>query len=456
MTTEQLHNQAAAAEATGELDAATRSLHRALRLSFGVLRLAMLVFVVLFAVSGVFSVNEGEVAVRLRFGRVAAYDGESILEPGGPYFAWPAPIDEVVRVSTTVERLELDRSFWFEMGSGDALKPLDEIRPRAGGLAPGRDGSLLTGDQNIVHARWSVSYRVRTADAAFYLANVGGREHADRLVRYAAEAAIVRIVAQTPVDEFVRGLVQDGAIERNLQARLTQLETGIEVVEVQLRQPTPPLSVRPAFLEVSQAESEKAERIQTAQREWARIHNEVAGAGHAVLMFAIEQYEDARRRNDVARVAVAEEVLTRLLEGQSGAEALREWIATESEAGRSARLGELATEARVSGRVSEIINEAKTLRTETVARARADWERFKRLLPIYTENPVLTRELLVRAAMQEIFSGDVELFVLPENDGKTLELDIDRNPELRKMRDREAHRRRREATRTDVRTGEQK
>ena len=50
------------------LDPAQQSLAEALRLSFGILKITMLALLVVYALSGTFSVGSNEVAVRLRFG----------------------------------------------------------------------------------------------------------------------------------------------------------------------------------------------------------------------------------------------------------------------------------------------------------------------------------------------------------------------------------------------------
>ena len=66
------------------LDAAHQSLADALRVSFWVLKLAMLLLVVVYLFSGVFNVREQEIAVCLRFGRIVGSPGQQVLEPGGP------------------------------------------------------------------------------------------------------------------------------------------------------------------------------------------------------------------------------------------------------------------------------------------------------------------------------------------------------------------------------------
>jgi len=66
----------------GSLDPANQSLADALRMSFRILKLLMLVLVVLYFLSGWFSVKPGENGVILRFGRVlGAGRGEKTVRP---------------------------------------------------------------------------------------------------------------------------------------------------------------------------------------------------------------------------------------------------------------------------------------------------------------------------------------------------------------------------------------
>ena len=75
------------------LDPANQSLSDALRMSFKVLKLVMFILVIAFLFSGVMIVDQREVAVISRFGRLTG-------EPREPGFrlAWPYPIDEQIRV----------------------------------------------------------------------------------------------------------------------------------------------------------------------------------------------------------------------------------------------------------------------------------------------------------------------------------------------------------------------
>jgi hypothetical protein len=150
-------------------DPAQQSLAEALKVSFGILKFAMFGLLVAYCLSGTFSVGSNEVALRLRFGDYVGAPGQRVLERG-TYLAAPFPIEQVIKVDTRPTTIDLNREFWYEItGGGESKESFRSGQARP--LNPIKDGSLLTGDFNIAHARWSLTYRV--ADPEDYITNVG-------------------------------------------------------------------------------------------------------------------------------------------------------------------------------------------------------------------------------------------------------------------------------------------
>ncbi len=206
------------ADEPAELDAANASLAGALSVSFAVLRIVMILLVIVFLLSGFFTVAPDEVAVRTRFGKIMPGPEGDVLTPeGGPYFRWPAPIGQIYRVPTVTQRLQIDDSFVFRAARNSGM-PLNEIS-QGERLQPEYDGALLTADKSIVHARYEVQYKVLPEDAARFVRHIGSvadlqgaddnrllifRE-ANLLVTNAVEQAIVEDVAGTPLGSFLQG-----------------------------------------------------------------------------------------------------------------------------------------------------------------------------------------------------------------------------------------------------------
>jgi regulator of protease activity HflC (stomatin/prohibitin superfamily) len=405
---------------TDDLDPAARSLAEALRVGFFILKAVMVILLVALLLSGTRSVQEGNVAVRLLFGALHGAPGERILEPGGPYLWPPEPIGEFVLVPTTLQRLQLHGpdAFWYHTEPGRELDRHDHgdhLRPTAG-LVPGRDGSLLTTDHNIVHGLWTITYHVRRDAADDFVRHVGGAApvpemlaRATATVRPLAQQAIVAAVARVSADDFVRSGVDREAITRQINERLRQLHAGLAVTQVLLDQAAPPESVQDAFQALARAESDRARTIDEARQEATSTLVSVAGEQHRALLQAIEQYGDLRRQGDAAGVARAEGDIADLLAG-------------------------------ATGEASERLRAATLYRRTVEATIRAEAEEFTRLLPEYRRDPRIVLERRWQDTLQRLLAGDVETFYLPVDPDKELYLEIAGDPRLRDERERRRYR----------------
>lgn len=403
-----LHNPAPASltahgAAQGE-DDNYAAMEDALKSTFRVLKYVMVLMLCAFALSGLYFVEEGSIAIHTRLGRIAGEPGHEIVEPGGPYFALPSPLDEIRIVPTRMQELAIHNSFWFRESETDAKLSLEKQKV-VQALAPEVHGSLLTGDKNIVHARWAVSFRVSRRNekggiqenALLFFRNVGSMERAGILLAAAMERAIIHIVGRTGVNAFYKGDIDTGAIQRLAQRELDELQTGLSITAVSLQDRTVPLATLHAFQAAGQAESEKARQIEKAGQERAQILNRAAGAGHEKLLAALDAYERTRAGGDAKAVNAAESAIDDLM---------------------------LSNE--VGGAVSSIIRSAMTSRTQTVEFVRGASQRFEAMLALHNENPHLYRSRQLQDTIQRIFEGRVESFHLPQQDAKTLYLEVGR------------------------------
>jgi membrane protease subunit HflK len=390
------------------LDPAQQSLAEALRVSFAILKLAMVGLLVAYAFSGTFSVGSNEVAVRLRFGDYVGDPGNRVLERG-TYLAAPFPFEQVVKVDTRPTTLVLDKEFWFETTKDDSGLTRSQMQGRkAQPLHPLRDGSLLTGDMSIVHAKWTITWRV--SDPVAYLTNVGSPAVAEALVRLVSQQGIVQAFAQLTADDVLRGIVNRELAVGLMQRRLDDMRTGLVVDQLALDKVSAPMLVAGSFDAVTSAESDRAGRIVAAQQERARILGETAGEASGPILELISTYEQAVERGDEA-------------------------AAGDAEAAIDAALGDLRIGgAAIGGDVARAINGAKTYRTQVVEQVGAEAQAFRELLPQYTQNPRLVLAKLWEDARETILTGDVETFYTVPGQ---LELQLNRDPELQKERQKE-------------------
>ena len=137
--------------AEDEMVAANRSLADALRLSFVLLSVGMVIVLIAFLASGFTLVRSSEIGVKLFFGRIVGEGNERIVGEG-LCWSWPEPIGRVEKIPTATQVIKID-DFWMYERPEEVDTPLAERTPQSPGLRPGFDGALLTGDRALVHVK---------------------------------------------------------------------------------------------------------------------------------------------------------------------------------------------------------------------------------------------------------------------------------------------------------------
>ena len=198
---------------------------------------------VLYTLSGIAIVRSDEVAVVLRWGRLVG--ATPALQEHGPglLFAFPRPIDQVVRVQV--------KHVW-EVPVTTLANVYDEeaIELNSLTLDPVAQGYALTGDENIVHVQMVARYRVREPAAwAFY------GPKAEDILRVEVTGAMVRSLGEMGVDR----VLSDGRKEliatatRRAQAGLDVAHSGLELSSLELTSLTPPMALVAEFDAVQSA-----------------------------------------------------------------------------------------------------------------------------------------------------------------------------------------------------------
>lgn len=259
-------------------DASTQALSDALKSSFRIVRLLMVVLVFVFLGSGVFTVNPNEVAIKLRFGKPVGVGQEQLLRPG-LHWAFPYPIDEVVRVPVGQSHTVSSTIGWY------SITPEEEAAgqgPMAMGmLRPGVDGYTLTADGNIIHAKATLKFRIRPEAAARYIFDFSNTTN---LLQSVLDNALLRASAE---------FTAEGALYRDkigfsdaVRARITK---GIEdyqlgvLVETDEVLTSAPADVRQAFDEVLTAQQTARARVSEAESYSRGVTNNALGQASAIV-----------------------------------------------------------------------------------------------------------------------------------------------------------------------------
>ncbi len=246
-------------------DPGAAALGDALRLTFRLLRVVLLLAVLAYLASGVFIVPQHERAFVLRFGRPVGVGADRVKGPG-LHWSWPRPFTEIVRVPTERVQSVASRRFWYGRAS-----PFQDMPEDHGSLRPGEDGYALTGDANLLHHRWAVRYNV--SDPYRY---IFGYAQPEQTLLDELDRAVIRVSARFPIDRALRTDVAAfrDAVESELRERLTALDLGVRLQGVDLLGIAPPMPVASAFDRVTQSAQQRDQLISDARAFAVRTANE--------------------------------------------------------------------------------------------------------------------------------------------------------------------------------------
>ena len=209
-----------------------------------VLILLGVVVVVVYFLTGIYSVQPQEMGVVVRFGKVVA-DGV----PPGIHYHLPVPFEKVYKPRTA----EIKQVF---VGSVEGGFP-------SGGL------EMITGDTNVILLQVIVQYAI--SDPVSYLFST---QDPDRLVAYIGEEALARVVGSMGVDDLLttEKLLAQDKIKARIQSVLDAYNAGIEVIGAYFQEISPPVEVAYAFRDVASAREDRN-----------RIINEAEGYSNTIL-----------------------------------------------------------------------------------------------------------------------------------------------------------------------------
>jgi membrane protease subunit HflK len=239
--------------------------------------LILLVIIILW--SSWYTVQPEETAVVQRFGRVQRTSGP------GLHFKIPLGI-ETVRLVPTARVLK--EEFGFR-----SLEAGRQTRSAGGDYS--NESLMLTGDLNVIDVQWIVQFRIE--DPVRYLFKV--REQRETF-RDVTEAVMRRVVGnRLGSDVLTVGRVAVASeVKEEMQKILSDYDTGIRLVTVELQDVTPPDQVKPAFNEVNEARQDLERMVNQAQEQANKLIPRAAGEAKQAIAeaegYATERVNQAR------------------------------------------------------------------------------------------------------------------------------------------------------------------
>ncbi|MHC4558340.1 MAG: protease modulator HflK [Planctomycetota bacterium] len=403
-----------------ELDAAGKSLSEALRISFIILKVIMIVLVVAFLASGFETVDPDEQALVLRFGKIQGVGEKRLLGPG-PHWIFPYPIDEIVKIPVKTQvNLAID-SFWYFQTKQEIISGVNRKVAPDKPLNPVNDGYCLTrsekaseaflaaqkqdgSDYNIVHTKWQLTYQIDNPERFFrniYVEDIKPGDIYFDVITKNITPLLENLFEDTIVTEMVNYTIDEAIssrpairkrIERLLQDKLDKIESGIKVVSVQLTKSECPRQIADAF-EASTKASQTSQKSITEAKSFAEnTINEAAGP------VAFDLLKD---KKSVAELSEQEQQLL--------------W-------------------SQLAGKAREQIAEARAYRTSVVETAKANADYLESLLPEYRQRPKLVIQKIYLDAIEQIMNNaDEKLFIQTAEGikGKEVRVNLNRDPSLK-------------------------
>lgn len=240
--------------------------------------LAIIALLLTYFATGIYSIESGQHALILRFGKVVG----KATSPGINYHL-PPPFEKVIKVH---------------------VRQVQKV------LLKGKRGAVIesyTGDENLMLVRTVVNYDVKEPEK--YLFNVCD---ARLIIESAGQMCLSEELAKLTVDDVMTTgkSVLRLVLKRKIQETLDELGVGVRVISVELTDIAPPQNVSKAFKAVSDAREKKQRIIKEAEGYANTVIPKARGEASSILSqaqaYAKEKTELAQAKTGAFNALYAE------------------------------------------------------------------------------------------------------------------------------------------------------
>ena len=229
---------------------------------------------------GYFTVNPQEAAIVLRFGKITNVYTEDW------HWAFPYPVNRIVRIPRD-RQVMMIKAFWPNPSVN--VPTGEEMAAMAQPIVPGRDGSLITGDANIIHTQWEIVYEISNPEKYFSSClcpddpgspdenmvnplngKVAGTRGPQTMLKSIFEDEIIKATAVQKVEDplYKEVTKYQDKVEKGISDALLTWDIGVTLKSALLKDKTPPFSIVAAFHDVINAE-QQSESIKLKAKNYA-------------------------------------------------------------------------------------------------------------------------------------------------------------------------------------------
>ena len=235
--------------------------------------------IVLWLLSGFYTVGPNEVGLNMIFGR---YEGKTA---SGLNYNWPFPIGTVQKLAVT-DRNAINIGFTLAQDGRSSASQISYPQPA--------ESLMLTGDENIADVKFTVVWQIDPVHPEDYAFNIA---HQREAVKAVAESAMREVIGRSQIQRILTAdrKIIEPAVQELMQKILDSYHAGILVVQVQLQSVGPPEQVIGAFRDVTAAQQDQDRMRNEAEAYANQIVPEARGGAAAIV-----QQAEAYREQTVA------------------------------------------------------------------------------------------------------------------------------------------------------------
>ena len=228
--------------------------------------------VLLWLLSGFYTVGPNEVGLNMIFGR---YTGKT---SSGLNYNLPYPVGSVEKLAVT-DRNTINIGFVSRMDDRTGEEATFDLP---------EESLMLTGDQNIADVKFVVIWQIDPSHPEDYAFNVADP---DDTVKAVAESAMRAVIGRSLIQNILTAdrKVIEPAVQDGMQKILDNYKAGVLVLQVQLQSVDPPQEVISAFRDVTAAQQDR-DRMRNEAETYANNVVPVARGQAAALVQQAEGY----------------------------------------------------------------------------------------------------------------------------------------------------------------------
>jgi membrane protease subunit HflK len=273
--------------------------------------IGVIILLVVWIVPSIFyTVAQEEEGVVTRFGEYVR------TTPPGFHFKFPSPIEHVE--TPKVRQIKTTQVGFRQQGNQKRDMP--------------NESQMLTGDTNLVNIDMVVQYHI--IDAKNYLFNIKNQPQA---VHDVAETALRGIIGNRPIDDAITNAKAEIQIQvkEAMQVLLDKYASGVQILNTQLKNVSPPQPVDFAFKDVQSAKEDKDRLINEAKGYSNSIIPEARGKAAQIIAKAegyreevinkaqgdahrfLAQYKEYRKAPEVTKKRIYLETMEEIYPGMN-------------------------------------------------------------------------------------------------------------------------------------------